>query len=164
MELIDLKEIMDLDDILFRLDPPKNPDSFMDEMAVGHDGSHEAVDSDKPYQEVSEFPENSPVEDEEALQIIEAAKLRKEKDKQEAEEKAKSASPKPQVDQLALAMKISFGAEQEGSSHGEDDNEFYPQLSIGEGDQEGSSFGDELSHQNYKVLIGPPKAQLSAEQ
>ena len=106
------------------------------------EGNVPLVDSEKPDKEVSKSPENPPVEDEdeppakkskvaeEALKKIEAAKLLKEKEKQEAEEKAKSASPKPQVDQLALAMKISFGAEQKGYSYGDDDNEFYPQLSI----------------------------------
>jgi hypothetical protein len=58
------------------------------------------------------FPENSPVEDEEehpakkfkeaveALKMIEAAKLLKEKEKQEAEEKVKTASPKRDLKEL----------------------------------------------------------------
>ena len=85
MELMDLDQIMDLEEILASLDPR------------GGDGSHPR-DSDEP--------ENAPVEDEEehpakkfkeaeeALKMIEAAKLLKEKEKQEAEEKVKTASPK----------------------------------------------------------------------
>ena len=105
---MDLDKIMDLEEILASLDPHKNLDIFK---TVGHDGS-QPRDSDKPYQEVSEFPENSPVEDEEehpakkfkeaeeALKMIEAAKLLKEKEKQEAEEKVKTASPKRDLKEL----------------------------------------------------------------
>ena len=56
MELMDLDQIMDLEQILSSLDPQKNFASG------GHDGSHPR-ESEKPYQEFSEFPENAPVED-----------------------------------------------------------------------------------------------------
>ena len=105
---MDLDKIMDLEEILASLDPHENLDIFK---TGGHNGS-QPRDSDKPYQEVSEFPENSPVENEEehpakkfkeaeeALKMIEAAKLLKEKEKQEAEEKVKTASSKRDLKEL----------------------------------------------------------------
>ena len=126
---MDLDKIMDLEEILASLDPHKNLDIF-------------ATGAAKKVKEP-----------EEALKMIEAAKLLKEKEKQEAEGKVKTASPKPQVDQLAFAMQLSIGHLHEDSSFGDE---------VSHGVQEGTSVGDDLIHKNYKSLIGPPKAVQSA--
>ena len=94
---MDLDKIMDPQEILASLDPHKNLDIFKT-------GGQEILTN--PIKRSLNFPKNSPVEDEEehpakkfkeaeeALKMIEAAKLLKEKEKQEAEEKVKTASPK----------------------------------------------------------------------